>query len=57
MESIVDTGLKVKVRWAPFQRVDGGISGWCHPSGNPKLWGYMAGWWHDILNKADLVKQ
>lgn len=55
MASIVDTGLKV--RWAPFQRVDGGISGWCHPSGNPKLWGYMAGYGHDILNKADLVKQ
>lgn len=26
MASIVDTGLKVKVRWAPFQRVDGGMS-------------------------------
>ena len=51
MESIVDTGIKV--RWAPFQREfrgDGTLVA------SPKLWGYMAGWWHDILNKADLIK-
>ena len=56
MESIVDTGIKVRRLPVKAGCMMGEFRGDATLVASPKLWGYMAGYGHDILNKADLIK-